>query len=223
VTHDAADYFSRLAGTATVHATNRGSTWPLLLPWADRGRRGVGEAARPLITPDELTTMGHGAGGWRGAPAAPGPADPDPLAHFQERRLRALLPMPNLVVPPPAPGFAEGLDDPLGAGLWADTGAGQGTPGCEEAGLPAIGGADLPLAPVAAAQHAGSGGSSAPDASDRRRVDGSVPALVFPPALTPGERRVLAALAATGWPDAEVSSAELAGRRVSRRPPCAMC
>ncbi|HEY7908974.1 MAG TPA: type IV secretory system conjugative DNA transfer family protein, partial [Thermomicrobiales bacterium] len=57
VTHDDAEYFSKLAGTTTVFSANRSATWPLLLPWADRGNRGVGETQRPLITPDELRTM----------------------------------------------------------------------------------------------------------------------------------------------------------------------
>jgi DNA-binding CsgD family transcriptional regulator len=57
VTHDDAEYFSKLAGTATVFSANRSASRPLLLPWADRGNRGVGETQRPLITPDELRTM----------------------------------------------------------------------------------------------------------------------------------------------------------------------
>ena len=58
VTHDDARYFSALAGTTTVLSANQGSTRPLLLPWADRSNRGLGETSRPLITPDELRTMG---------------------------------------------------------------------------------------------------------------------------------------------------------------------
>jgi len=57
VTRDDAEYFSALGGTATVYSTNRSSSRPLLLPWADRGNRGVGESQRALITPDELRTM----------------------------------------------------------------------------------------------------------------------------------------------------------------------
>ncbi len=57
VTRDDAEYFSALAGTTTVYSTNRSSSRPLLLPWADRGNRGVGESQRALITPDELRTM----------------------------------------------------------------------------------------------------------------------------------------------------------------------
>ncbi|MHB8646192.1 MAG: type IV secretory system conjugative DNA transfer family protein [Thermomicrobiales bacterium] len=57
VTHDDAEYFSKLAGTTTVYSANRSASRPLLIPWADRGNRGVGEAQRALITPDELRTM----------------------------------------------------------------------------------------------------------------------------------------------------------------------
>ncbi len=57
VTHDDAEYFSKLAGTTTVYSANRSASRPLLLPWADRGNRGMGEAQRALITPDELRTM----------------------------------------------------------------------------------------------------------------------------------------------------------------------
>jgi len=57
VTHDDAEYFSKLAGTATVYSANRSASRPLLLPWADRGNRGMGEAQRALITSDELRTM----------------------------------------------------------------------------------------------------------------------------------------------------------------------
>jgi type IV secretion system protein VirD4 len=57
VTHDDAEYFSKLAGTTTVYSANRSASRPLLMPWADRGNRGIGEAQRALITPDELRTM----------------------------------------------------------------------------------------------------------------------------------------------------------------------
>jgi DNA-binding CsgD family transcriptional regulator len=57
VTRDDAEYFSALAGTTTVHSANQSASRPLLLPWADRGNRGLGEAQRALITPDELRTM----------------------------------------------------------------------------------------------------------------------------------------------------------------------
>jgi len=57
VTHDDAEYFSKLAGTTTVLSENRSASRALLVPWADRGNRGVGEAQRALITPDELRTM----------------------------------------------------------------------------------------------------------------------------------------------------------------------
>ncbi len=57
VTHDDAEYFSKLAGTTTVYSANRSASRPLLMPWADRGNRGIGESQRALITPDELRTM----------------------------------------------------------------------------------------------------------------------------------------------------------------------
>ncbi len=57
VTHDDAEYFSKLAGTTTVYSANRSASRPLLMPWADRGNRGIGEIQRALITPDELRTM----------------------------------------------------------------------------------------------------------------------------------------------------------------------
>ncbi len=57
VTRDDAEYFSDLAGKTTVHSANQSASRPLLLPWADRGNRGVGEVQRALITPDELRTM----------------------------------------------------------------------------------------------------------------------------------------------------------------------
>jgi len=57
VTHDDAEYFSKLAGTTTVYSANRSASRPLLMPWADRGNQGIGESQRALITPDELRTM----------------------------------------------------------------------------------------------------------------------------------------------------------------------
>jgi type IV secretion system protein VirD4 len=57
VTRDDAEYFSDLAGKTTVLSANQSASRPLLLPWADRGNRGVGEVERALITPDELRTM----------------------------------------------------------------------------------------------------------------------------------------------------------------------
>jgi len=113
VTHDDAEYFSKLAGTTTVHATNRGSTHPLLLPWADRGNRGVGEVARPLITADELRTLGDDvllvAGRHHPVRARqtryyadktlrarlPDPARGDPLDAFRRRRAARPLPLPD--------------------------------------------------------------------------------------------------------------------------------
>jgi len=60
VSGEDADYFSRLAGTATVHSRSRGRSRATVAPLADRGNVGTGEAARPLLTPDELRTMGDG-------------------------------------------------------------------------------------------------------------------------------------------------------------------
>lgn len=57
VTHDDAAYFSALAGTTTVLSANRSASRALLVPWADRGSAGSGEAQRALITADELRTM----------------------------------------------------------------------------------------------------------------------------------------------------------------------
>jgi len=57
VTHDDAEYFSKLAGITTVHSANQSASRPLMVPWADRGNRGIGESQRALITPDELRTM----------------------------------------------------------------------------------------------------------------------------------------------------------------------
>jgi len=57
VTHDDAEYFSKLAGITTVYSANRSASRPLLMPWADRGNQGIGESQRALITPDELRTM----------------------------------------------------------------------------------------------------------------------------------------------------------------------
>jgi len=57
VTHDDAEYFSKLAGITTVHSANQSASRPLMVPWADRGNQGIGESQRALITPDELRTM----------------------------------------------------------------------------------------------------------------------------------------------------------------------
>jgi len=57
VTHDDAEYFSKLGGTTTVLSANRSASRALLVPWADRGNWGAGEAQRALITPDELRVM----------------------------------------------------------------------------------------------------------------------------------------------------------------------
>jgi len=56
-----AEYFSKLTGESTALAVSRGASRALLLPWADRGNRGVGEVARPVLTPGELRTLGDAA------------------------------------------------------------------------------------------------------------------------------------------------------------------
>ncbi len=133
VSGEDADYFSRLAGTATVHSRSRGRSRATVAPLADRGNVGTGEAARPLLTPDELRTMGDGVlvvsadrhpllarqrRYYRvpelvrrlpgGRPSAPG--DPDPLTPFRARRAADPLPEAALVVPEAASDDALGAD-----------------------------------------------------------------------------------------------------------------
>ncbi|MDP9373174.1 MAG: type IV secretory system conjugative DNA transfer family protein, partial [Chloroflexota bacterium] len=51
--------FSKLSGTRTVLAASQGEGRAITaVPWAESGNRGRVEAARPLVTPDELRTMG---------------------------------------------------------------------------------------------------------------------------------------------------------------------
>jgi len=124
VSGEDADYFSRLAGTATVHSRSRGRSRATVAPLADRGNVGTGEAARPLLTPDELRTLGAGVlvvaadrhpilarqRRYYRVPAlvrrlphgrAPAPGDPDPLGPFRARRAAAPLPAAALAVPLP--------------------------------------------------------------------------------------------------------------------------
>ncbi len=138
VSGEDADYFSRLAGTATVHSRSRGRSRATVAPLADRGNVGTGEAARPLLTPDELRTMGDGVlvvaadchpilarqRRYYRVPALvrrlpgghlPAPGDPDPLAPFRSRRAAAPLPDAALVVPDPAADDAP-VDDGVTAG-----------------------------------------------------------------------------------------------------------
>ncbi len=162
VSGEDADYFSRLAGTATVHSRSRGRSRATVAPLADRGTVGSGEAARPLLTPDELRTMCDGVlvvsadrhpllarqrRYYRvpalvrrlphGRPAAPG--DPDPLAPFRVWRAAAPLPDAALVVPE-----AAGDDVPVDDGVTAVLGAAVVT-----AAVPAAP-ARVPLVPAAA-------------------------------------------------------------------------
>ncbi len=142
VSGEDADYFSRLAGTATVHSRSRGRSRATVVPLADRGTVGAGEAGRPLLTPDELRTLGAGVlvvaadrhpllarqRRYYRVPAlvrrlpggrAPAPGDPDPLAPFRARRAADPLPDAALAVPLPdgagvsVAGLPEALPDPL--------------------------------------------------------------------------------------------------------------
>ncbi len=61
VSRDDAEYFSKLTGESTALSTSRSASRALLLPWADRGNRGEGEVARPVLTPAELRTLGDAA------------------------------------------------------------------------------------------------------------------------------------------------------------------
>jgi type IV secretion system protein VirD4 len=133
VSGEDADYFSRLAGTATVHSRSRGRSRATVAPLADRGNVGTGEAARPLLTPDELRTLGDGVlvvaadrhpllarqRRYYRVPAlvrrlplgrAPAPGDPDPLAPFRAWRVADPLPDAALVVPDPAADDASVAD-----------------------------------------------------------------------------------------------------------------
>jgi hypothetical protein len=214
VTHDDAEYFSKLAGTTTVHSTNRGSTHPLLLPWADRGNRGVGEVARPLITPDELRTLGDDvlvvAGRHHPVRARqaryyqdkalrsrlPDPAMGDPLDAFRRRRAARPLPLPG------------GTEDFLPEAPPPTSHRARRTPARPPTAAPSHpAGRDAPAraAPVAVA---------APPALPPHEQE--------PLVLTDTQRTILAALAATGRPGSEVNSTDLAlatglGRNVVRR------
>jgi hypothetical protein len=61
VSRDDAEYFSKLTGESTALSASRSASRALLLPWADRGNRGAGEVARPVLTPAELRTLGDRA------------------------------------------------------------------------------------------------------------------------------------------------------------------
>lgn len=224
VTHDDAEYFSKLAGTTTVHSTNRGSTHPLLLPWADRGNRGVGEVARPLITPDELRTLGDDvlvvAGRYHPVRARqaryyqdkalrsrlPDPTSGDPLDAFRRRRAARPLPLPG-----------GGTEDFLPEAAPPPTShRARRTPARTPTAAPApLAGRDAPAraAPVA-------GAAPPPVTTAAQPSDSSGEA--DRPALTDTQRTIVAALAATGRPGSEVSSTDLAlatglGRNVVRR------
>ena len=163
VSGEDADYFSRLVGTATVHSRSRGRSRATVAPLADRGNVGTGEAARPLLTPDELRTLGAGVlvvaadrhpvlarqRRYYRVPElvrrlplgrAPEPGDPDPLAPFRAWRAADPLPDAALVVPDPA---AD--DAPASAGVTAGPGAAVATVAAPTAP------ARAPLVPEAAA------------------------------------------------------------------------
>ncbi len=60
VNSDDAEEFSRLSGQATVLTSSQGDNREITrLPWASGGSRGTSETGRPLMTPDELRTMGE--------------------------------------------------------------------------------------------------------------------------------------------------------------------
>jgi len=61
VSRDDAEYFSKLTGESTALSASHSASRTLLLPWADRGNRGEGEVARPVLTPAELRTLGDAA------------------------------------------------------------------------------------------------------------------------------------------------------------------
>lgn len=223
VTHDDAEYFSKLAGTTTVHSTNRGSTHPLLLPWADRGNRGVGEVARPLITPDELRTLGGDvlvvAGRHHPVRARqaryyqdkalrarlPDRATGDPLEAFRRRRAARPLPLPGggtddfpPEAPPPTPHRA------------------RRTPARISTAAPSpLAGRDAPAraAPVAVA---------APPPIDPTAPPLDSSGETDHPLLTATQRTIVTTLAAVGRPGSAVSSTDLAlatglGRNIIRR------
>ncbi len=187
VSGEDADYFSRLAGTATVHSRSRGRSRATVAPLADRGNVGTGEAARPLLTPDELRTMGGGVlvvaadrhpllarqrRYYRvpalvrrlplGRPAAPG--DPDPLVPFRARRAADPLPDAALVVPEVAGDDASGIDGvTAGPGAAVTTVAAPTTP------------ARAPLVPAAAAPPRAAGAPAALSCRDAPGPAGAPP------------------------------------------------
>jgi type IV secretion system protein VirD4 len=223
VTHDDAQYFSKLAGTTTVHSMNRGSTHPLLLPWADRGNRGVGEVARPLITPDELRTLGDDvlvvAGRHHPVRARqaryyqdkelcarlPDRATGDPLDAFRRRRMARPLPLPGggtdgfpLEAPTPTPHRARRTPARTSTAAPSPH-AGRDAPA---RAAPVIVAAPPRITPAA----------PPPDVADQ--PDSTT--------LTDAQRTIVEALAAAGRPGSEVSSTDLAlatglGRNVIRR------
>ncbi len=199
VTHDDAEYFSKLAGTATVYGASRSASRALLVPWADRGHRGLGEVARPLVTPDELRTMRDEVfmvAGHRNpirirqrryyddpalARLMPDLARGDPLVALLRR---VPLPVPALASPPStATGAASGADPLL-------------TPSVADA-PPAV-----PRAPDAPRAAATPQPANAPDAPTTDASADAPHAAPTPPtpeerhvALTPSQERLLAVLA----------------------------
>jgi len=196
--------FSALAGAATTLTASQGDTRAITrLPWADSGSRGSAEAARPLLTPDELRTMGDRllvvmgrrppllarTRPWYRDPLlrglVPKPTDGDPLADDFRRDEVSPADLPSLPMPPPALVVTPGLSrdeyrptaiGPDGTGLSRrDAPAGLDAPGSSAAPTE-----QLPVAPAA------------------------------PPRWSRNQAAILAALVAAGRPGAEISATELA-------------
>ncbi len=89
VTHDDAEYFSRLAGTTTVLSSQQSNNRPILVPWATSGNKSIGESQRPLITPDELTRM---EGEILVVSKSRPPIKARQRPYFLDRRLKRLVP-----------------------------------------------------------------------------------------------------------------------------------
>lgn len=221
VTHDDAEYFSKLAGTTTVHATNRGSTHPLLLPWADRGNRGVGEVARPLITPDELRTLGDDVLVVAGRHH---PVRAQQARYYQDKVLRSRL--PESKVGDPLDAFRRrraARPLPLPGGGTDDFPQEAPPPPRTRRTLSQIPtAAPSPIASRDAPARAAPIVVAAPPRITPAAPSPGVADQPDSPALTDTQRTIVEALAATGRPGSEVSSTDLAlatglGRNIVRR------
>jgi len=215
-----AEYFSKLTGESTVLAASRSASRALLLPWADRGNRGAGEVARPVLTPAELRTLGDAA-----------------LVVSQDRQPLVLRQRPWFRVPalarlvPDLAGAGDALaacrrpaalPDPRAA---APATMGEPPVATGASAVPVVGPVDLPadaaapdepgvtMTPVGRARPARAKRSrtavptvAAPIAAEPDPAPAST-TVVSTPALTPREAQLLAALAA----DPAASSAALGG------------